>query len=403
MSFDESMKLGQALSAGNILTEREYKSQMGQYFTKDEYLQHYVFDKVKNKGECLLEPSFGAGHLIKKFKEYDENYPMICYEIDNTISPILKFNSHQIIIYDDFTTQRIPYKFKTIIGNPPYVKQQGGNLYLRFIELCFEYCDNGGEIIFIVPSDFIKLTSASSIITRMTSVGSFTDFLFPHNEKLFDGANIDVLVFRYEKGLKTNIACVNGTNLFCTINSGIVTFNEKERKGIMISQLFNVYVGLVSGRDGIYRVSFGNFPVLIDKDRTENFIYTDKFPSGNPLIDNHLLINKEQLLSRRIRKFTDNNWFEWGAPRNKKNIENNWDKSCIYIRTMTRKNEVAFIDRVQYFGGGLICLIPKSIISEESMREILIYLNSIEFRKDYIYAGRFKIGQRQICNVVLSI
>ena len=43
----------------------------------------------------------------------------------------------------------------------------------------------------------------------MTENGSFTDFLFPHDEKLFEGASIDVVVFRYEKGLTNKKAIVN--------------------------------------------------------------------------------------------------------------------------------------------------------------------------------------------------
>ena len=162
-------------------------------------LQSFVFDKVKHKSSCLLEPSFGAGHLLKRFKEYDDNYPMVCCELDESVEPVVSFNARQTLIYGDFTQEKLGAKFKTIVGNPPYVKQKSGNLYIRFIELCYDLLHDDGEMIFIVPSDFIKLTSAASIIDKMTQNGSFTDFLFPHNEKLFEGASVDVVVFRYEK------------------------------------------------------------------------------------------------------------------------------------------------------------------------------------------------------------
>jgi adenine-specific DNA-methyltransferase len=165
-----------------------YKKQIGQYFTVSDKLQKFVFDKVKHKSSALLEPSFGAGHLLKKFKEYDNNYPMVGYELDTTIKPVIKFNENQTIIYGDFTAQTITTKFKTIVGNPPYVKQKTSNLYIKFIEQCYNYLDDAsGELIFIVPSDFIKLTSASSIIDKMKETGSFTDFLFSHDE-----ADVDV-------------------------------------------------------------------------------------------------------------------------------------------------------------------------------------------------------------------
>ena len=111
----------------------KHKKDLGQYFTISDDLQKFVFENTKHKSSCLLEPSFGAGHLLSKFKEYDKNYPMICYEIDSKITPVITFNEYQTPIYGDFTQQIITTKFKTIIGNPPYVKQKTGNLYIKFI------------------------------------------------------------------------------------------------------------------------------------------------------------------------------------------------------------------------------------------------------------------------------
>ena len=114
---------------------KQHKKGLGQYFTIAEELQQFVFDTVKHRGSRLLEPSFGAGHLLKKFKEYDSDYPMVCYELDTTITPIIEFSQpHQTVIYGDFTKQSITENFKTIIGNPPYVQQKKtGNMYIKFI------------------------------------------------------------------------------------------------------------------------------------------------------------------------------------------------------------------------------------------------------------------------------
>ena len=302
-------------------TTQTKKKVMGQYFTISDNLQKFVFEKVKHKSSRLLEPSFGAGHLLKKFKEYDDNYPIVCYELDTSIKPIITFNQFQTPIYADFTLQTITTNFKTIIGNPPFIKQKTGNMYIKFIELCYNYLDDNGELIFIVPSDFIKLTSASSLINKMSENGSFTDFLFPHDEKLFEGASIDVVVFRYEKGLTNKKAIVNGKEVFCNVNKGIITFSDSEVSGMSIDSIFNVYVGLVSGRDKIYRVPFGNTDILCDKDKVEKYIYTDIFPTKNAQIDAHLQEYKTELLDRKIKKFSESNWFEWGAPRNISSIQ----------------------------------------------------------------------------------
>lgn len=381
------------------------KNPLGQYFTIAEELQAFVFNHVKHKSSPLLEPSFGAGHLLKKFKEYNTNYPITCYELDASIKPVVTFNTYQTPIYADFTKETITQKYKTIVGNPPYVKQQRtGNLYIQFIEQCYNYLDDsGGELIFIVPSDFIKLTSAASIIETMTANGSFTDFLFPHDEKLFENASIDVVVFRYEKGLKANKVCVNGKEMFCNVNKGIITFSEEELTGgTVLNSLFNVYVGIVSGKDEVYRSKLGNIDVLTDKERSEKFIFTETFPTENQEINAHLLSNKDKLLERKIRKFSETNWFEWGAPRNISSIKAHWGKPCIYVRNMTRNKEVAFISTVQYFGGTLLCLIPKKEMPPSQLEKIQSYLNSPKFQKDYMYSGRFKIGHKQVSNAILS-
>jgi len=393
--IDEKVK--NALSQNDL----EHKKKMGQYFTISDDLQKFVFDKVKHKGSLILEPSFGAGHLLKKFKEANTDYPIVCYELDNTIKPTITFNTHQTIVYGDFTKQIITQKFKTIVGNPPYVKQSTGNLYIKFIEICFGLLDSDGEIIFIVPSDFIKLTSASSLIDAMIKEGSFTDFLFPHDEKLFEGASVDVVVFRYEKGIKTKNTIVNGKKMICNVNNGIITFSETEINGKPLSDKFNVYVGLVSGRDEVYRNDIGNMNILNDKDRVQKYIFVEKFPTGNTAIDTHLRANKSVLLERKIRKFSENNWFEWGAPRNITSIKKSLGKPCIFVRNMTRNQEVAFIDKVQNFGGSLICLIPKEDMDKEELTKIVSFLNTKDLQKDYIYSGRFKIGHKQVCNIIV--
>lgn len=389
-------KVKHALSQNDL----EHKKKMGQYFTISDDLQKFVFDKVKHKS-TILEPSFGAGHLLNKFKEADPDYPIVCYELDHTIKPAVTFNTHQTVVYGDFTKQIITQKFKTIIGNPPYVKQSTGNLYIKFIEICFGLLEADGEIIFIVPSDFIKLTSASALIDSMIKEGSFTDFLFPHDEKLFEGASVDVLVFRYEKGLKTKECYNNGKKMICNVNSGIITFSETEVNGTPLSDMFNVYVGLVSGRDEIYRVPFGNIDILNDKDRVQKYIFAETFPTPNPVINAHLQAHKAELIERRIKKFNENNWFEWGAPRNITTIEANLGKPCIYVRNMTRSQEVAFIGKVQHFGGSLLCLIPKLTMSQEELEKIVSFLNTKDVQKDYLYSGRFKIGHKQVCNIIV--
>ena len=378
---------------------------LGQYFTISDELQQYVFDMVQHKGSELLEPSFGQGHLLKKFLEFDTDYPIVCYELDSSLTTCITFGNEQKRIYADFLETTPNQYFMTIIGNPPYVKHKNVNLYIQFIERCFSLLADEGELIFIVPADFIKLTSAAPVITKMLEEGSFTDFYFPQNEKLFDKASVDIMIFRYAKGLKGRAKVrVNGEEKYINAKSGIITFSSSliQADQKLISEICDVYVGLVTGLEEVFKVPIGNMSVLNDKNKIDTYIFIKEYPSSNLIINEHLHANKNALLGRRIRTFTDKNWFEWGAPRNIKIIEEKMGSDCIYVRTITRSSEVAFLGKVQHFGGGLLCLIPKTTVTLATLKKIVEFLNTKEFQKEYIYSGRFKIGHKQISNVVLN-
>jgi adenine-specific DNA-methyltransferase len=113
----------------------------------------------------------------------------------------------------------------------------------------------------------------------------------------------------------------------------------------------------------------------------------------NDKINEYLLKHKKILIERKIRKFNNDNWFEWGAPRNITTIKNNIGKDCIYIYNLTRKTKIAFLGKVNYFGGSLLILIPKK---ECDLNKIISYLNSDIFKSNFLFSGRFKIGHRQI-------
>jgi adenine-specific DNA-methyltransferase len=164
----------------------------------------------------------------------------------------------------------------------------------------------------------------------------------------------------------------------------------------MFQDYFDVSVGLVSGRDEVYKnEDLGNIEVLNGEDKVDKYIYIEKYPCENDKINNHLLHHKKELIERGIRKFNENNWFEWGAPRNITKMNANLGKECIYIYNLTRKSNISFVGKVNYFGGGLIMLIPKKNCN---LHNIVEYINSEKFKENFMFSGRFKIGHRQLCN-----
>ena len=136
-----------------------------------------------------MEPSCGNGSF-KKLK----NNNSVFIEIDGDVV------TDKDVLIMDFFDYPVSEKFDTIIGNPPYVDNSlftpkhktkikvQANLYLYFIEKCIDHLRDHGELIFIVPRDFIKLTSAKTINKLLFKKGTITDFYDYGDEKLFDGA-----------------------------------------------------------------------------------------------------------------------------------------------------------------------------------------------------------------------
>jgi adenine-specific DNA-methyltransferase len=373
------------------------KQLFGQYFTTNNELKEIVYKFILNKPNEILEPSIGQGDLVKLILDKHTNITIDMYEIDPTIKLLSNIDKNQVK-YTDFLVQNINKKYLTIVGNPPYVRSKKGNLYIDFIDKCVDLLVDNGELIFIIPSDLFKLTSASKLLNKMILLGSFTHIYHPNNDKLFKDATIDIIVFRYCKdSLLPKICNYNNENMYINNSDGLITFTKNINNSTKtFSDLFDIYVGLVSGKDEVYKNELlGNISVLTGENKIEKFIYTEKYPTNNLEINNYLLQNKSDLLNRQIRKFNDNNWFEWGAPRNIHTISDNLGKECIYIYNLTRKDKIAFKSTVQYFGGSLLILIPKQNID---LSKVIEYLNSNNFKNNFIFSGRFKIGHRQLSN-----
>jgi adenine-specific DNA-methyltransferase len=370
--------------------------ELGQYFTTDDGLKNKVLELVMNKPDVILEPSVGQGDLIQIMYDNNKKIEFDMYEIDTKIKML--DNIPKNVIYEDFIEADIKRKYKTIIGNPPFVRTTTGNLYIDFIEKCYNLLENNGELIFIIPSDFFKLTCASKLLNIMISNGTFTHIYHPHNEKLFENASIDVIVFRYCKNNKLKKKVLyNNEQLYIINNDGLITFNKNNNvNNVSFKDVFDIYVGLVTGKESVYKnKEHGNIELLNGENKLDKYIFIEKFPCNNEKINKYLLNYKDELINRKIKKFNEKNWFEWGAPRNIKTIKENIGKECIYIYNLTRREKIAFKGNVKFFGGGLIILIPKKNID---LDKIISYLNSDDFKKNFMFSGRFKIGHRQISN-----
>ncbi|MCC4119205.1 BREX-1 system adenine-specific DNA-methyltransferase PglX, partial [Aromatoleum toluclasticum] len=62
------------------------------------------------------------------------------------------------------------------------------NLYLIFNEKCLRHLAPGGELIFITPRDFLKVTSAVKLNRLLWASGTITDAIELGDSRVFDDA-----------------------------------------------------------------------------------------------------------------------------------------------------------------------------------------------------------------------
>jgi adenine-specific DNA-methyltransferase len=385
---------------------------LGQYFTTNEELLQKVFDFTKHNEGTILEPSFGQGNMIKFFRDKNVTRDVIAIEIDDSIAPLEGIQENTTIIYNDFLSYTTNIRFTTIVGNPPYFKLKKNpntdtilkcvNAYVAFIEKAYNLLTENGELVFIIPSDFFKLTSAKKLKELMINTGSFTDIYHPHKENLFHKAAQDIIVFRYQKGIQVSNTKYNDVEMNVSIQEGNVYFkslhaNIKQDKEIKLSEVFDVKVGMVSGAESIFNNALlGNVNILTASGYKTEILIDKLDDSVSNELNTYLQHNKKSLIDRRIKKFNDSNWFQWGCLRNVKFMTEQKDKLCLYAKVLTRDNVVFNVGNVQLYDGSLLCMFPKQLFTLEQLEKIKNFLNSPEFLQHFLYCGRYKVGQKTL-------
>ena len=341
----------------------------------------------KNKGS-VLEPSCGDGAFLSRIKG------AVGIEIDEAI-PLLDGMSH-----GDFFSYSTTNKFDTIIGNPPYVRYQDipedtksllpdnnfdkrSNLYLFFIYKAMQHLDSGGELIFITPRDFIKATSARNLNTLLYKTGSITDYQELGDAPVFKGYSPNCSIWRWQKGRRSKVMS-DGRN-FCH-RDGVLWFGSSSRSGA-VGDCFDVKVGAVSGADSVFtndRVGCTDFVCskTAATGETRKMIYN----RHDPVLDRY----KDVLLKRRIRRFDETNWWEWGRAYHEARGER------IYVNCKTRNPRPFFASREEAYDGSVLALFPREGLSR-GVSESVDILNSVNWDKlGFVCDGRLQFTQRSL-------
>lgn len=372
-------------------------STFGQVFTPC-YIVSDMINLMKNQG-TILEPSAGDGAFTKKL----DNTRLTAIEIDEQLAEKNNF------INMDFFLFPVHNKFDTIIGNPPYVRYQDinkstkallnnneidyslfdnrSNLYLFFIYKSILHLNDHGELIFITPRDFLKSTSAIKLNEFIFNNGTITEFIETGDKKIFKDASPNTAIWRFEKNNHTKItSCVRNF----TLNKGQIYFT-KNRYTINFSDIFFVKVGAVSGLDSCFVHSDGTSFVCSYTAKTgklKKMIYNEQHPS--------LVQFKNILINRKIRRFNENNWWEWGRGYYQS------DSQRIYVNTKTRNKNPFFLSDCKAYDGSVLAIFLIRQISHQELVTICNLLNSVDWEElGFIVDGRFIFSQKSLENTLL--
>jgi len=302
----------------------------GQYWTPLPIAQRML--ALRQNFSSILEPCCGMGAIS------DLIPGVIALEVDASLLP------PAYAIVDEFLDWNGERLFDTIIGNPPYVRHGGrstelltasANLYLVFIEQAVKHLAPGGELIFIVPREWLNLTSAKRLVAWMRTQGCITDWIeVPGKSAGWIGADVDTAIFRFE---------LDATGRW-----------PFDADGTPLGDLFEIVVGAVTG---------------------DNKSYAD--PAGLPLLCS----------DRTIRHYRQGKWIRQlptaacaPTPR-------------IYLNAKTRRPAPFFLHPPVPHDGSLLALIPRNPTTD--LTSWCQLLNSIDwFARGFGCDGRlsFSVG-----------
>ncbi|GAA8734563.1 hypothetical protein HpDR96b_11990 [Helicobacter pylori] len=295
-------------------------------------------------------------------------------------------------------TQKLSEVFKVKVGavsgcDKIFKNETYGNLEFvtsitKRTNVAIKHLKPKGELIFITPRDFLKSTSSVKLNEWIYEEGTITHFFELGDQKIFPNAMPNCVVFRFCKG---DFSRITNDGLQFVCKKGILYFLNQSYTQ-KLSEVFKVKVGAVSGCDKIFKnETYGNLEFVTSITKRTNVL--EKMVFVNKPND-YLLQHKDSLMQRKIKKFNESNWFEWGR------MHHVSPKKRIYVNAKTRQKNPFFIHQCPNYDGSILALFPYD--QNLDLQNLCDKLNAINWQElGFVCDGRFLFSQRSLENALL--
>lgn len=368
-------------------------ARLGQVFTPASIVEAML--RLRRNHGLVLDPACGDGAFSRRLPG------CTAIELDPAHCPPGGIN----IDFFDFADQ---HKFDTIIGNPPYVKARDilprtrlrlsshllnghSNLYLYFIEKCVRHLNPGGELIFITPREFLKATGAARLNVWLHDQGTITDLIELGDARIFQGALPNCVIWRFEKG---DLTRRTGEALRMRLAGGQLLFT-RGIYSVPLSSVFMVKVGGVSGADRIFaHAELGNADFVCSRTAQTGELRRMIFPDGATTPPPYLEQFKDQLLARRVARFDQANWWQWGRRHHVS------ERPRIYVNGKTRNPKPFFLHPCIHYDGAVLALFPHR--QDADLNRLTVLLNEVDWAElGFVCDGRHLFAQRSLETALL--
>ena len=363
----------------------------GRVFTPPEIVRRMTALR-RNFGR-VLEPSSGAGAFLREIPD------AVGIEKDSALAAATGAAAGDFFDYPERE------KFATVIGNPPYVRHRDiaadtrakldaslldrrANLFLFFIEKALRHLAPGGELIFVTPREFCKLTSARRLNAALHAAGTITHYEELGDARIFSGASPNCAIWRFEKGNFSRrlddgraFRCADGQLYFGEIGRGV------------LGDVFQVRVGAVSGADHVFAdARHGNRDFVCSQTERTGGVRRMIYNAYHPVLEPR----KGELLRRAVRRFDETNWWEWGRRYPES------DSPRIYVNGKTRNPRPFFRHSSAAYDGSVLALFPRD--AEADAELLCARLNDVDWRGlGFVCDGRHLFSQRSLETAAVAL